>query len=243
MRTMSMRTVSKRAVPQRIESPTATPFPAWRQPAILCLAIAGLALILTAGLAPAATSGGGDVSTLVVPKSHTEVRPFIFHAVVEGLYHDGVRTTVVERLATIDIESGAPRYLVHGCPLCMPVLDGLRLYAVRPRFHSTKEGSDTFGAGLGEEMRARIASEDPKVVRDALQELVGRWIDTALDRRRLTASERAVWQSYISDLREKGNAMLDGYVRSDDEHLRRVYEGWRSCPVCEGSNDGAVGGM
>ena len=98
----------------------------------------GLVLI-TLGHAPAPAAIPGD-QTSALPRDHTDVRNLVFFAALEGLYLDGVDTETAELLATVDEKSGAPRYFIYSCPLCMPALDAVRLYAGRPKFYGDKGG-------------------------------------------------------------------------------------------------------
>ena len=170
-----------------------------------------------------------------LPKNHEEVQQVIFFAVLEGLYLDGVDTATAKMLSATDAKTGAPLFFVYSCPICMPALDAVRLYAGRPEFYGSKAAKSTFGKGLSESVRAQLALDDPRVRIEAFQTLVLGWIDRYLHNMRLTAEESAEWASWIRGLREKGNARLASYLDQGGAYAE-VYRDWEKCPSCEGAN-------
>ena len=168
------------------------------------------------------------------PKGYEDVKQMIFFAVMEGLYRDGVSTETAELLIGKSEKAKGRRYFVYACPLCMPAENAIRTYAVRADFR-TKDHRDTFGDGLPEATRDLLASEEPMVRVNALQELILKWVQTYQERRRLTPEEAAEWRIHLDGMREKGNAMLENYLKMGGKSARE-YEGWEKCPACEGSN-------
>ena len=52
---------------------------------------------------------------------HTSSQRLIFHAVLRGLYEDGVRDDVIARLTRTDAATGMPYSFVYACPCaCLP---------------------------------------------------------------------------------------------------------------------------
>ncbi len=208
---------------------------------ICCIVLAASAVVI--GVPPAAAeltvAGGETVHAPRLPKNHEEVRQAIFFAVLEGLYNDGVDTETAKLLSAVDKETGAPRYFVYSCPICMPALDAVRLYAGRPGFYGSKSGKDTFGKGLSEVTRAQLAMDDPQVRIATFQALILGWMHEYMENMRLTPDEHEHWARWLSDLREKGNARLEQYLEEGGPYAE-VYRGWEKCPACEGSN-GAMG--
>jgi len=210
----------------------------------IVLSLAGAALILFAGLAPASPGGpecaaAADSTASRAPKGPADVEQAIFFAVLEGLYRDGVDTETATMLTATDPKSGAPLWFIQSCPLCMPALNAVRVYAARPAFVGDKQGRTTFGPGLSAEIRAGLASPELRTRLDAFQGLIAAWIATHLDRMRLAPVEHAVWRQWIGDMREKGNSILESYLEQGGPYAE-AYRGWKKCAVCEGSNAGAM---
>jgi len=212
--------------------------------AVLLLLI-GTSLVLFAGLAPGSPGGGPECRAAAeqaasrAPKRADDVEQAIFFAVIEGLYRDGVDTETAKLLASTDEKTGAPRFVIQSCPLCMPAFNAIRVYAARPEFSGDKQGRTTFGPGLAAEVRAGLASPELRTRLDTFQGLISAWTSSHLDRMRLTPEEQKVWQQWIGDLREKGNAILESYLEQGGPYAE-AYRGWKQCAVCEGSNAGAM---
>lgn len=216
----------------------------------LVLLFAGVSLVLFAGLTPGSpalsmTGGGPECAAgagqpaSLSPKGADDVEQAIFFAVLEGLYRDGVDTETARRLTSTDDRTGAPRYFIQSCPLCMPAYNALLVYAARPNFSGDKQGRTTFGPGLSAEIRAGLASAEHRARLDAFQSLITAWTADYLGRMRLTPEEHSVWKQWIGDMREKGNAILQSYLEQGGPYAE-AYRGWKQCAVCEGSNAGAM---
>lgn len=157
----------------------------------------------------------------------------IFHAVLQGLYRDGVANDVADRVLSLDEDTGFPHYVVYGCPLCMPAYDAFAVYRARPEFHASKSHTDTWGGGLDEGTRGRILGQNEHAIRGAIQDLIERWITERIEDRRLNGAERERWRVAMGSLREKGEAMLRAYQKSGNSP---AYANMKGCPVCDGAN-------
>jgi hypothetical protein len=142
-------------------------------------------------------------------------------------------------LVATDSKSGAPLWFIQSCPLCMPAMNAIRVYAARPAFVGDKQARTTFGPGLSAEIRAGLASAEHRTRLDAFQSLITGWTANHLGRMRLTPEEHKVWQQWIGDMREKGNSILESYLEQGGPYAE-AYRGWKQCAVCEGSNAGAM---
>lgn len=148
----------------------------------------------------------------------------LFFAILEGLYRDGVANDVVESMLREDA-AGQLVHFVWQCPICMPTLDALRVYRARAGFAGRKVHVDTFGRGLGDELRARLLAGDLETRDEAIQEVTRRWIAEHMDHRRLTPEERDAWQQEMAARRKLGMLYL-----AADRPLRE-------CALCDGAND------
>ena len=122
-----------------------------------------LVAVALAPLAPTSADSGSEPSV--------DPHRAIFYAVLEGLYQDGVKSDMVERFLFADEQGGHVNF-IRGCPLCAYAVEALRLYEKRPRLRSWKVSVDSFGNGLSEAMRKRIASDDDLVRLGAINELL-----------------------------------------------------------------------
>ena len=159
----------------------------------------------------------------------------IFHAVLEGLYEDGVSTALVKVMLEKDGKTGMPLHLVYTCPICDPALDALRVYENRTNFHYKGRRGDTFGKGMAADVAADFSSGDRKRQFAAMQKTIDRWISARLDLMRLTGEERAAWKQALAVRRKKGMENMKKLQTSG------AYADAESCPVCEGAVDAAKG--
>ncbi len=169
---------------------------------------------------------------------------FIFHAVLEGLYEDGVSNAVIDSIIPAkgpDGQSGFSSSFVYACPLCHPTFEAMRLYRTRDEFMGQKNpvgvrGVDSFGKGLPKPLEDRLLSADEKIRRPALQELVQRHVSRRIERMRLTEAERDELARGIEEGRKYGEKSLKN---SNEEAAKRGIKvqsaTWMNCAVCEGS--------
>lgn len=169
------------------------------------------------------------------PEGYDAVHRTIFHAVLEGLYEDGVSTDLVKLMLEEDPKTRMPLHLVYSCPICDPALDALRVYEHRNPFHCKGTRSDTFGAGMPADLDAAFRSGDRKRQFEAMQKTVDRWITQRLDLMRLDDAERAKWSSAMADRRKKGMERMKSLQSSG------AYAGQLECPCCNGANDATKG--
>ncbi len=139
--------------------------------------------------------GAADGPPLTVPADRLgdPVAQLVFMAVLEGCLRDGVANEDIDLILPRNPDTGGARLeelFVWSCPLCMPVVDALRMYRERGRFLSDKAGRDRFGAGLAEGVRRRLR-EGPRAARAAvLEELVAGWVRRRFALMRLADDER-----------------------------------------------------
>lgn len=154
----------------------------------------------------------------------------VFFAVLEGLYQDGFPNDLVDRV--LDRRDGAEFHyetnFVVTCKLCGPVFEAFRLYRERPNFVGVKGEANTFGTGPAAEVIAALRSEDAKTRRGAVQQLVTTWIERRLAAMKLTDEERMKIDWDFQVFRKEGMSALQS------NQANGHYEGWTTCPSCEG---------
>jgi hypothetical protein len=157
-------------------------------------------------------------------------REFLFHAVLEGLYADGVGNDAVDSVLERDLSGEYPLYFVWGCPICMPCYDACRVYRARPKLTALKgEGElDTWGPGLSLDETAGITSAVPQARQAAIEELIERWVQRRMDLMRLDQVERAELRLQLEQGRKLGMSILQS--GSAPGGVLRT-----TCPFCEGA--------
>jgi hypothetical protein len=162
----------------------------------------------------------------------------VFHAVLEGLYEDGVPNAVVDAVVPRQPKPGVDpvkRSFVAQCPLCHPVYEAFAAYQKRPAFAADPAGRDTFGKGLDTAVVEALTADDPKTRLQALAPLVKRWVERRLTAMRLTAAEKVEWEAKLADRSREGKAFLAVLMKSDPS-----YKGWSwywGCAACNGTTD------
>jgi len=163
--------------------------------------------------------------------SPDEAHRTVFFAVLEGLYLDGASNEDVDRILA---GGDTPELFVYGCPICMPALDAFRVYRGRARLSTRKDG-DTFGPGLPEELRARLAGEAFSTRWEALRDLLRRYVARRLDTLRLTRAEREAYAAVLEEMRKKGMAVLQSYEAAGRAGALGELD---RCALCDGANAG-----
>ncbi len=208
------------------------PMPSLRAAGLLCPAMLCLALLMGALTA-------ADSPPLVAPADRLTdaVGQLVFMAVLEGCLRDGVASEDIDLLLPRNPDTGGTRLeelFVWGCPLCMPVVDALRLYRERGRFLTDKAGRDRFGAGLAEAVRKRLRSSERATRATVLEELVGEWVRRRFALMRLADDERISWSAAVAARRDQGELLLKGLKAGElGDDFRTLYGAWpERCPVC-----------
>lgn len=184
---------------------------------------------------------------------------FVFFAVLEGLYFDGVSNEAVDAIIPVDAQGfrRMTEHFVYACPLCAPVKDALNLYRSRPafahqkplRFEEGKEGHpvpvyrDTFGKGLSAEVMKGLTSAVKKERLATLQTLVQKWVQRRMDSQHLSADERKVWTTKFEAMSKDGEKYLKEWIGAGEraKGMGFDYSGWtETCPSCSGAVKGGM---
>lgn len=163
------------------------------------------------------------------------VEQVLFHAVLEGLYTEGVSSDVVDAILVTDGTMGWQRHFIAGCPICSPCLDAFRLYAARPAFSSSKIHRDTFGPGLAQPLRSALLGEDDVARQEALSTLIARWLERRIELEQLEGAALANLREDLKRGSEQGEALLASYMQQPN--LAAVYAHLSSCPWCAGGSN------
>ena len=160
----------------------------------------------------------------------SEGHKFIYFAVVEGLYDDGLSES---SLAAIIGEDYTDNFVI-GCPICSPTYDALMLYKSRPTFARRKIPSDNFGEGLKVEERKALVGE-PNERRKQVRKLVSRWVEARFAMMNLPDDEEKKLRAELKEMSDKGTESLEKMQNDKDSSLSEIYADWEFCPSCGGA--------
>lgn len=172
---------------------------------------------------------------------YSEAHRFVFFAVLEGCYADGLIEEDLDWILPLTSEGRLDTYanFVISCPLCAPALDAFQLYSVRQPSSSQQSKStrfDTFGTGLDASVKAELAKPG-QACRDAIQGLIQKWVDSRIVTMRLTDAETKTLREELTKMREKGEKALKNFQNSrNGDALKERYKDWKACPICSGAS-------
>ncbi len=170
---------------------------------------------------------------------------FIFYAVLEGCYEDGIKADDIDLIVPKNEENGMRELstnFVYTCPLCHPAFEAFRIYGSRLPFVGQKiTRYDTFGAGLDEATRKQLRGT-PNERRNAIQGLISKWVGARAELLRLNKEERIELMKSLKEMKGKGDAALKKFQEGEHgNYFTETYKDWKKCPVCEGSLEAKMG--
>ncbi len=167
-----------------------------------------------------------------------ETTRFVFHAVLEGLYEDGLSDADVKQIL-MRKEKQTYFHFIYSCPLCGATIWALEAYRERPKsFYGLKFDGSTFGPGLTEAQHAQLFSDDPKVRLTVINALVQTWLERRMKAMRLTDAERAQLLEALEKKRQAGmDALVSFRKKQHGENFgvaeaAPAYVGLEECAVC-----------
>jgi len=165
---------------------------------------------------------------------------FVFFAVLEGLYRDGVQNEIVDLVLGEGAEKQKEgeeitRCFVFKCELCHATYEAFKAYRTRPIF-ANSAGQSTFGKGVGGKLLADLKSEDARQRVYAMGGLVRPWIQQRVKSHRLTKEEQENMKKELMVYIKEGRDLLSSLKQEPGS----VYVTWNfygSCQACEAAND------
>ena len=163
---------------------------------------------------------------------------FVFLAILEGLYLDGVPKEAIDLIVPDVSSMSDPKNpertnFVESCPLCLPAFDAFRTYKMRPTFYGQKQLS-TFGLGLPEETMKGLRGAPP-VRRDTIRRLIEGYVERRFESSAMRDEERIDMRVRLRDMKKDGHKALAKVRRgAEGEELKKIYAGWMVCPNCTG---------
>ena len=161
---------------------------------------------------------------------------FIFYAVLEGCYEDGIATTNVDQILLMNTNVGFVHF-VYACPICLPTIHALEAYRSRPKhFAELKTHVTTFGFGLSEEQIKKLYSSRPVDRLEVINGLMQTWISRRMVELRLTDAEKTQLQQNFEKMRQEGMKMLKRSANGDPERSNMsAFAEVQQCAVCNGA--------
>lgn len=153
-----------------------------------------------------------------------EFNRFIFFAVLEGLYEDGVPEATVTRILERRANEGFYVHFVYACPICGPTVDAFRAYSRRQDFHYGWKQPDSayLGGPLPPDLLQALENPDVSTFRNGLERLVQRFLNRRMDLLRFTPDDRKSVHAAMQTGRKQGMA---GLPKFNPE--------MKKCPSCE----------
>lgn len=173
---------------------------------------------------------------------------FVFFAVMEGLYNDGVSDEIVDIVIPLvtpdptEVNPAPAPYrdtnanFIYTCPICHPAFEAFLIYESRKPFRGLKGARvDTFGSGLPQELVKKLKSKDGETRRKGLEQTVQRWVQKRIERTKFSEQEKNDLIVELKLLKKAGLESLGRFKKgSNGDYFKNLYGTWKTCPICEG---------
>lgn len=166
---------------------------------------------------------------------------FIFYAVLEGLYDDGISTEDVAQIL-LRKEQQSYFHFIYACPVCGATIWALETYRARPaQFYGLKSGASTFGPGLSPEVHAQLYSDDSNQRLLAINTLMRGWFARRIESQHLSETTRAVLLKALEKKRADGMRALESFRKHEHgpdfgvAEAAPAYVDLEECAVCNGA--------
>ena len=179
-----------------------------------------------------------DAAKINLEWQKEEMCQFVFFAVLEGLYRDGVQNEIVDAIIGDKIEKKENKVKTHfvfRCKLCHATYEAFRTYRNRPVFMQTK-GASTFGKGADLALLKQLGSKDARTRIYSMGALVRPWIMHRIKETRKTPEEKTAMKKRFEQYAQEGANLLRTHKRAKDG----FYLDWSfygSCQACEAAKD------
>ncbi len=175
-------------------------------------------------------------TTAAPTKDFNDNYRFIFYAVLEGCYEDGIATTNVDQILLVNTNVGFVHF-VYACPICLPTIHALQAYRSRPKqFAELKTHATTFGSGLSQEQIKKLYSDRPSDQLEVINGLMQTWVTRRMTELRLTDAEKTQLKQNLEKMRKQGMNMLKNFQNSDPERFKMsAFAEVQQCAVCNGA--------
>ncbi len=161
----------------------------------------------------------------------SDEKRFLFFAVLEGLYNDGLSDTSVSSIMGENMTD----HFIIACPICVTAHEALEVYRDAPAFIGKKHKVKGFGPGLAVEERKALAG-DPEERRQQIRALIHRWVEARFAEMDWPEEREASMREAIRRMSEEGAKALEHLKKGGaGEDLAEIYADWEFCPSCSGA--------
>lgn len=159
---------------------------------------------------------------------------FVFFAVLEGLYTDGVPDEVVDLIVPPQDERGdsVERCFVFRCPMCHAAYEAFVLYQRRQAFNGSSEAKSTFGKDFDLTIRDSLKSDSAPARVKAMGNLIRPWIDRKINSLEMTDAKRDALVAKMLQYAEEGNRLFLAR-RADPTSIYHEWTFYGGCQACE----------
>ena len=162
---------------------------------------------------------------------------FIFYAVLEGCFDDGLTPEDVSQILLHRPNENAYFHFIYACPICTATIQALQTYQSKPeRFYGVKNARGTFGAGLSAELKQQLYSHNANDRLAAINSLIQRWISARMSLLGLSDEQRAQLQSALEEKRKEGMSMLETFKAEGTAFVNApAFVTVEECAACNGA--------
>jgi hypothetical protein len=162
---------------------------------------------------------------------------FIFYAVLEGCFEDGLTTKDVSQILLHRPNENAYFHFIYACPICTATIQALQTYQSRPEhFYSLKSGASTFGAGLSAELKQQLYSDNADGRLTAINSLIQRWVTARMTLLGLSEDKRAQLETALEEKRKEGMNHLESFKAEGTAFVNApAFVTLEECAVCNGA--------
>lgn len=179
-----------------------------------------------------------DAPKKSVEWQNDEMCQFVFFAVLEGLYRDGIQNEIVDAVIGEKVdkkENKMKTHFVFRCELCHATFEAFRTYRNRPTFTDAK-GASTFGKGADLKLLKELGSKDARTRIYSMGRLIRPWIMHRIEETRKTPAEKTAMKKKFAAYASEGKEILEAHQAAKDG----FYLDWKfygSCQACEAAKD------
>lgn len=164
-------------------------------------------------------------------EGHDESHRFIFFAVLEGCYLEGLSNEDVDQILMKN-KATVYEHFIYACPICTPAIHGFEAYRSRPeQFSRMKSSCSNFGDGLKDEIRKKLYSKLAEERLIAINELMSSWISKRMRQTGMNDSDLAHLKADLEKKRKRGMEQLTA-TKDWELHYASFKTLHGECPAC-----------
>lgn len=162
----------------------------------------------------------------------SEAGRFVFFAVLEGLYEEGVSKEVVDLVINParEMDNKVKHTFVFQCDICHAAYEAFVLYSRRQTFQRSS-GRDTFGKGVDEKTIHALKTGDATARVYALGSMVRPWIAARVVKMKLSKEKQDELVQTLMQFKHEADKKLSTFRKEDALYKDWIFYG--GCQACE----------